>query len=121
MSVAGDVSGQIGRNHLLGFEALVPRNSAPPVPAPFVAGRRRIEGKKFPATAAFEVNSGHFRPKFDLAIVMKNVAGVLMQVVVKFGDHRRWSEMVAREAHAPPLWAARGGASGHLWPGSLIC
>ena len=41
---------------------------------------------------------------------MEVVAGVVMQVVLKFGDHRRWSES-----------EARGGASGLLWPGSLFC
>ena len=52
---------------------------------------------------------------------MKVVAGVVMNIVVKFGDHRRWSESEARVAHAQPLWAARGGASGLLWPDSLFC
>ena len=49
-------------------------------------------------------------------VVLKIVDGVVIYIVVKFGDHRRGSETVARGAHAPPLWAARGGASGHLWP-----
>ena len=49
-----------------------------------------------------EVISGHFRPKLDLVIVMKNVVGIMRQVVVKFGDHRRWLESEAREVHAQP-------------------
>ena len=52
---------------------------------------------------------------------MKMVAGIVIYFGVKFGDHRRWSESAARGVHAQPLWAARGGASGPLWPGSLIC
>ena len=63
----------------------------------------------------------NFRGKFDtlhfelaLVIVEKVVVGTEVNVMVKFGDHRRWSETVARGAHAPPLWAARGGASGVL-------
>jgi hypothetical protein len=38
---------------------------------------------------------------------MKNVGLVVFMLVLKFGDHRRWSEL-----------AARGGASGvSWWPG----
>ena len=112
-------SGHFSSGHPLGFEALIQARLAPPAPTQSIAGRRRIVDLNFPVTAAFEVYSGHFRPKLDLVIVMKNVAGVLMQVVVKFGDHRRWSELAARGVHAQPLWAARGGASGLLWPGSF--
>ena len=54
-----------------------------------------------------------------IVVVVKVVAGVEVNIVVKFGDHRRWSELAARGVHAQPLWAARGGASGLLWPGSL--
>jgi hypothetical protein len=54
-----------------------------------------------------------------LVIVMEVVAGVVVHLVVKFGDHRRWSEPAARGAHSQPLWVARGGASGFLWPGDL--
>ena len=92
---------------------------APPVLGDLVAGRRQIEELNSGEPAAFEVNSGHFRPKLDLVIFMKCVAGLMMQIVVKFGDHRRWSELAARGVHAQPLWVARGGASGLLWPGSL--
>ena len=65
-----------------------------------VAGRQQIEELKFRPPAVFEVIFGHFRPKLDLVIVIKSVAGILMQVVVKFGDHRRWSELAARGFHA---------------------
>ena len=59
--------------------------------------------------------------ELDLVVVMKIVAGIVIYVVVKFGDHRRWSEPAARGAHAQPLWAARGGASGVLGRCSLTC
>ena len=49
-----------------------------------------------------------------LVVVEKVVAGVEVNVVVKFGYHRRWSEMVVCEAHAPPLWAARPATYGQV-------
>ena len=119
--VAGDDSGHLSLEALLGFEALTPTSSQPPVLSNLVAGRRRIEHLKFRPPRASRGNSDHFQPELDLVIVMEVVAGVVMQVVLKFGDHRRWSESEARGAHAQPLRAARGGASGLLWPGSLFC
>jgi hypothetical protein len=41
---------------------------------------------------------------------MKIDLHVVMVFVLKFGDHRRWSENGVRAVHAPPLRAARGGA-----------
>ena len=52
---------------------------------------------------------------------MKNVAEIVVHLALKFGYHRRWSEPEVRAVHAPPLRAARGGASGLLWRGSLTC
>ena len=88
-----------------------------------VAGRRRIEDLKIRLNPATRASRGKFDPfhsKLALVGVEKVVAGSAVQVVVKFGDHRRWSEVAARGAHAQPLWAARGGASGLLWSGSLF-
>ena len=45
---------------------------------------------KFRPPRAFEVISDPFRSKLDLAIVMEIVAGVVIYIGVKFGDHRRW-------------------------------
>ena len=53
-------------------------------------------------------------------VVEKVVHWVVSSVTVKFGDHRRWSDLAARGAHAQPLRAARGGASGLLWPVGLF-
>ena len=38
---------------------------------------------------------------------MEIVAGVVIYIGVKFGDHQRWSETAARGVHAQLLWAAR--------------
>ena len=38
---------------------------------------------------------------------MKIVAGSVKIIVVKFGDHQRWSEPAARGTHSQPLWTAR--------------
>ena len=40
----------------------------------------------------FEVVFDHFRSFFDLASVMKNDPCIVFVLVLKFGDHRRWSE-----------------------------
>ena len=47
-------------------------------------------------------------------VVIKIVAGIVIYVLVKFGDHRRWSEPAARGAHAQPLWAARPASLGSV-------
>jgi hypothetical protein len=91
--VAGDVFGIIDHDHLRDLEAHLTRNPAPPTLGESTAGRRRIEEMS---------NSGHRRPfrvifetfQFVLAymVVVKNVAGVLMNTVLNFGgDQRRWT------------------------------
>ena len=42
--------------------------------------------------SAFEVVFDPFQSLFDLVPVMKNVVLVVMVLVLKFGDHRRWLE-----------------------------
>ena len=41
---------------------------------------------------AFGLISGHFRPEFDLGIVLENDPGIVIVLALKFGDHRRWSD-----------------------------
>ena len=91
--VAGDVSGVFDHYHLRDLEAHLTRNAAPPTLGKSTPGRRRIEEMS---------NSGHRRPfwvifetfQFVLAyvVVVKNVAGMLINTVLNFGgDRRRWT------------------------------
>ena len=52
-----------------------------------------------PATVTYFGKSDLFHSKLALVVVEKVVAGIVVQVVVKFGDHQRWSELVACGAH----------------------
>jgi hypothetical protein len=85
------ISGEIGLHHLVDLEAHLTTNPAPPILGKTTAGRRRI-GKLFPAgLPALEVILDLFRSLFDLVSVMKVDLHVLMVLLVKFCDHRRWS------------------------------
>jgi hypothetical protein len=73
--------------------------------------------------SAFEVLSGHFRPSFDLVPVLKNVAGIVVNLVLKFGDHRRWSEServgLTRRRLGRRVAARPASHGGRAWPNNF--
>ena len=105
------------------LEALLTTNSSPPESDQTITGRRRI-GELSPAgLPAFEVILDLFRPFLGLVPVMKVDLRIVFVLVLKFRDHRRWSESgcvrctrrrLGRRVAARPAFSGEG-----VWPVGL--
>ena len=86
------ISGKIGPHHLVDLEAHLTTNPTPPTLGKTTTGRRRIGELFRRGLPAFEVFLDLFRPFLDFVPVKKVDLRIVFVLVLKFRDHRRWSE-----------------------------
>jgi hypothetical protein len=90
LNVDSPDSGQIGRRTLLKPSAH--RTSLDKPYTSILHGSGEFWIQRSRVLPALKVNFVTFRFKLALVIVMKVVVGVVIYIVLKFDDHRRWSD-----------------------------